>query len=358
MPYALYKNDPNWVPPLILEEKRSLNPKKNPFFQHGKCEAWLVEDHSETVGRILAFVDHKHNEYHQEKTGFIGFFECVDSQEVADCMFDQASEWLKEEGMLVMRGPVNLSVSNECGLLITGYDHPPYLKMGHTLPFFSELFKRYSFTKAHGLLAYIMTKKAVEHNKRILSRLERVNERVLNSNQITIRSLNMKRFTEEVENVFRLYNLVMKNNWGFVPASREEIRFMAKSIRPIIDPKMIFMVEKEGDIVGCSLSIPNLNQLLPKLKGKLYPFGIFRLLFSRKQIKGLRLMLIGILPEYRERGLEVLLILNTIEKGIERGYSAAELSWISEDNKNLIGIMDKLGAHCYKTYNIYEMPLA
>lgn len=356
LPGRIYKNDRNWVPPLKIEQRNLLSVKSNPFFEHGRRSAWLAYEESKLVGRILAFVDDNYVDFHKKAIGFFGYFECIDSQDIANELFDIASSWLLDQGMEVIRGPINLSVTNECGLLTQGFDKPPFIKMGHSLGYYPKLMRNYGFRLEHRLLAYYLTTKTATSN-RLWDRLDRINQRTLKNNTIHIRTINMRKFKEEVSQIFRIYNEFMKDNWGFVPSTEAEMNYMANNLKLIVDPKMVLMAEYKGEIVGCSLAVPNLNQLLPELKGKLFPFGFIKLMLGRKKITDLRLMLIGIVPQFRERGIDVMLYSETIRRSIDRGFKAAELSWISENNVNLRGILEKLGARVYKTYNVFDKPL-
>jgi hypothetical protein len=357
LPWHIYQEDPHWVPPLLVEQKKMLNPKVNPFFQAGKASSWITREQGRVTGRILAFIDPHHNQFHQDKVGFVGFFECIDDQDTANRLFQQAAAWLKQAGAEVVRGPVNLSMSNESGVLTSGFDHAPFVQMNHTPPYYQKLFENGGFRASHLLRAYIITVDEILNNKPLLPRLRRIADRVAQQNQFTIRPINMKRYREEVLNITRLYNEFMKGNWGFVPASEEEMFFMGESLKLVIDPEMVFFIEREGKPVGCSLSVPNINQLLPHLNGKLFPFGFLKFLYHRRRIKRMRLMLLGVEQGFRNKGLDILLYHHTIKQGMKQGYTAAELSWISDDNATLISIMDKLGASLYKTYQVYDKPL-
>jgi GNAT superfamily N-acetyltransferase len=356
LPFKFYSHDPFWVPPLKMEERNLLNSRRNPFFNHASIRAWLAFDRSEVVGRILAFVDDNYNDFHKSKMGFFGYFESIDSQNASNALIDHASDWLIDQGMASIRGPINLSVTNECGFLVNGFSSLPFIKMGHSLPYYPNLVENYGFELEHRLLAYLITNETVNSSE-LWRRLEKINERALKNNEVQIRSINMDRYKEEVGHVFRIYNEFMKDNWGFVPATKAEMYFMADILKFIIDPKMVLMAEYRGEIVGCSLGVPNINQLLPELKGKLFPFGFIKLFLKRKKISNFRLMLIGVLPEFRERGFDVLLYYETIRRSLDRGYESAELSWISEENKNLRSILEKLGARLYKMYHVYEKNL-
>ncbi|MCB0593435.1 MAG: N-acetyltransferase [Lewinellaceae bacterium] len=353
-PWRIYQGDPHWAPPLLMEQKKLLSTRRNPFFLNGKAQGWISRQKGEMTGRIIAFTDPHHNEFHGDKTGFIGFFECLNDQETADALFEQAAAWLRSQGMAVARGPVNLSTANECGLLASGFEYPPFIQMNHTPPYYLQLFKNWGFRKVHRLLAYHVVTEELMRKKELLGRLETVSKRVLSQQRITLRPLNMRRYQEEVRHIARLYNAFMNNNWGFVPVTEQEMFFMGESLKLIVDPEMVFFIEINGAVAGCSLSVPNINQILPRLNGRLFPLGFLKFLYHRSRINTLRLMLIGVSPGFRNCGLDALLYYYTITEAARKGYIAAELSWISEDNANLISIMDKLGARLYKTYWVYD----
>ncbi len=357
-PWKIYANDANWVPPLLMEQRRLLNREKNPGFKHCLYNSWIIYKEKEIAGRILAFIDDSYNELYKEATGFLGFFESINDQDVANELFNVGINWLKNKGITKVYGPMNFSIANECGIQLTGFETPPMLQMNYTPPYFKSLFEIAGFTKAHDLYAYIMTENIVNEQPDLLPRLQKICEKISKRSDITLRSLNMKTYKSEMNHINSLYNSFMNNNWGFVPSSIEEMLFTAESMKLIVDPELVFFAEVKGKVVGCSLSIPDFNQVQIRLNGKLFPFGIFKMFYYKRKINQLRVMLLGINEEFRTKGLDILFYYYTIKKGLERGYKQAELSWISEDNKVLLSIMEKIGAQRYKVYRMYEKVLA
>jgi hypothetical protein len=353
LPWIIFEEDSCWVPPLLMEQRRLLNRKKNPYFQHCKYKAWIIYRASKTSGRILAYIDTSYNELYSESTGFFGFFECVNNQIIARDLFQTACEWLQQQGMNKVYGPINFSIGNECGVQINGFDYPPVVQMSYNPSYYQSLYERAGFTGAHDLYAYLVNDKLIKEG-RILPRLQKITEKTLRKEGLTIRTINMKNFHAEIQHINSLFNDFMNKNWGFVPSTMEEMLFIAKAMKPIVDPEMIFFAEMNGRVIGYSLSIPDINQALAHINGKLFPFGLFKLLYYKKKINRIRLMLLGVVEEYRTKGFDILFYYYTIVKGLERGYKEAELSWISEDNTVLISIVEKIGAKRYKTYRMYE----
>lgn len=354
LPGLIYAHDPYWVAPLLMDQQRQLNRKKNPFFKHCIYKAWLVYNGPEPVGRILAYVDSEHNALQQEQTGFIGFFESIDNQEVADYLFRVAIDWLLLQGMNKVYGPMNFSIGNECGVQLSGFNHPPVTQMNHTPSYYSALFEKAGFTKAHDLYAYLVTEEILSQQTDIMQRLKQISDKTLNKEGVLFRTLNMKKYETEVENIQSLFNDFMQGAWGFVPASREEMFYIGETLKYIVDPEVVFFAEIKGKVVGGSLSVPDINQALSHMKGKLFPFGIFKFLYYKKRINRIRVLLLGVRAEYRSKGLDILFYYFTIIQALKQGYTEAELSWISEENFNLISIVEKIGAKRYKTYRMYE----
>jgi hypothetical protein len=342
------------VPPLLLEQRRLLNREKNPQFRHCRYQAWILRDSSGVTGRILAYIDQNYNELQDVNTGFFGFFECINDQEAARLLFQTAAGWLRREGMEKICGPLNFSIGNECGILIDGFEHQPVVQMSHNPPYYASLFEASDFVKEHDLYAYRMTTDMVRSQASLLTRLGAVAEKALQRKGVKFRVINMKAYRQELRHIHDLYNDFMRDNWGFSPTSFEEMLFSGESLRMIADPEIIFFAEVDNVIVGCSVAVPDINQVLKRMRGRLFPFGIFKLLWYRKKISRLRLILLGVRTTYRNKGLDVLFYYYTITRVLERGYTWSELSWISEKNRNLVRIVEKIGADRYKTYRVYQ----
>lgn len=352
-PWQIYKNDPYWVPPLLADQKKNLDTKKNPFFRHAFYKAWIVTLNGEIAGRILAYVDNAYCKQYNENAGFLGFFESRNNQEVADQLFHISIGWLKEQGMKKVYGPMNFSIANECGVLTSGFNYSPVVQMNHTPAFYNELFVNAGFSKAHDLYAYLMTEEMVNSNDAVMAKLKRISENTVKKEKIRIRLLNMNDYDNELLRINDLFNDFMKDTWGFVPSTIDEVKFSGDTLKTFADPEMVFFAEVDNKVVGCSLAIPDINEVLKRMNGSLYPWGIFKFLWYKKKVRSIRLLLLGVTEAYRNIGLDIIFYYYTISRGIERGYNKCESSWISEDNTVLNSIMEKIGSKRYKTYRMY-----
>jgi GNAT superfamily N-acetyltransferase len=367
----IYKNDPNWVPNLISEDKKLLNPAVHPFHQHAEVELFVAyaerknertEGRKNAVGRIAAIVNHKHNEFYstgggpasggKDQTGFFGFFECINDREVSGRLFQSAADWLKSKGMKLMRGPMNFSTNETCGLLIEGFDSPPVVMMTYNPPYYLELMDSAGLVKAKDLYAWYLSS-----DIEIPDKMVRVAERVKSHHNIVVRPADMRRLDKEVDIIKEVYNKAWSDNWGFVPMTDAEFRFMAKDMGKVIDPSLLLIAEVNGQPAGFSLALPDLNQALRHVNGRLFPFGIFKFLWYARRINGARVVTMGIIPEYRKRGIDVIFYIESIRNAKAKGYKWGELSWILEDNVLMNRTIESLGARLYKKYRIYEKPL-
>jgi GNAT superfamily N-acetyltransferase len=351
-PLRHYSRDPFFVPPLIYERKKFFSPS-NPIFQFTEVVYFLARDEKgEVVGRVTAHINERHNRHSGEKAGFFGFFECIEDQGAASALMAAAEGVLRARGMKVIRGPFNFSTNEECGFLVQGFDRPPSLMMPYTKPDYPDLMTRLGYSKAKDLLAY-----EYEYQGSIPDHLVRFSQRIRERKRIVIRPINMQRFVEDVETIFRIYNAAWSRNWGFVPVTEEEFRSTAKDLRSIVDPSIVLIAEIEGRPVGFSVTLPDYNVLLKKMNGRLFPFGFLHLLFGRKSIRRVRTLLLGVEAEYRLSGIDALLIYDTFERGVSKGYWKGEMSWVLEDNALMRRPLERMGAQVVKIYRIYEKAL-
>lgn len=354
-PTKLYKDDPNYVAHLKMERKEFFDFEKNPFYKSAKVKLFLAKKEGKVCGRIATCINYQHNQFHEENVGFFGFFDCPDDYEIAQLLFKVAMIHLKKEGAEKMRGPMNFSTNHECGFLVEGFDSPPSVMMTYNQPYLPKLAEKFGLRKTMDLLALKVSKEGG-----ISPRIEKVVNRLAERSNFKIRSLNMKNFDQEVELIRNVYNGAWQHNWGFVPMTEEEFNHSAKDLKQVVDPDIVFVVEHEGKPVAFSLALPDINQALIYLKGKLFPFGIIKLLWHTKiknKIKSARLVTFGVIPEYQKRGLDSLLFLHTFKTGVAKGYDFAELSWILETNELMRNSAKEMGAVPYKKYRIVEMPL-
>ena len=355
LPYRIYRDDPNWVAPLLFDVRRLLDRAKHPFHQHADVEYFIAVRGDDVVGRIAAIVNHAHNEFYGDRLGFFGLFECVDDVEVARALFGAAEAWLRERGMDTVRGPMNLSTNEELsspGILIDGFDTPPSVMMTHSPPFYSRLLEAAGYEKSQDLLAYwVDGRNKPEH---LVKGLERLKGR----QNVTIRTLDKKRLKEEVQRIKDIYNSAWERNWGFVPLTEAELDHMAKSLAPVVDPRLCAFAEVDGEPVGFLLELPDFNRALKPLKGRLFPFGLFRFLWNKRKIHVSRVITLGVRPEYRQRGIDAMLIMHTLTVGVDAGYVEGECSWILESNWQMRRGLERVGGRVYKTYRVYDKPLA
>ncbi len=351
LPWTVYRGDPLWVPPLLMERRAFINPKKNPFFQHAEIALFLAEQDGRAMGRIAAVVNHNHNVFHQDRVGFFGLFECLNDFEVARALLDQASAWLRGRGMEVMRGPASFSTNEEVGLLVEGFHESPMILMPYNPPYYAEFMERYGLRKAKDMFALI------REAKDIPERLVRVAERVKQRKDVRIRKINMKDFPQELRRFKDVYNAAWEKNWGFIPMTEAEVDHMASELKQILDPDLIYFAEVNGRIVGFSVALPDINQALKRVNGRLLPLGLFKLLYYSRKIDQVRVLVLGVIPGYRHMGIDGLLYLESFREGIRKGYRRGEFSWLLEDNEAIMRPMEAIGAKRYKTYRVYDLTL-
>jgi GNAT superfamily N-acetyltransferase len=357
-PYAFYQDYPHWVPPLRQDVKKTLNTRKNAFFDHGAIQLFLAEDASgSVVGRIAGIVNGMHLQKYDDGVGFFGFFECVEDATVAEALFDAAATWLREQGLTGMRGPANPSLNDTAGLLVDGFNSDPSILMPYNPPYYEDLFVTHGFERAMTMWAYYVHKKYVQTDK--LRRGAQLVKR--RTPGLALRTLDMERFEEEAQTILDIYNDAWENNWGHVPMTDAEFDQLAHDLRQIVDPEMVFLLEHEGIPVAFSISLPNLNQALQHVSdGRLFPLGLPKLL-AYAQFGGIyevRMPLMGVRKEYQGRALDSLLVLATIENGPPNGYDACEMSWVLDTNRRLINAIESVGAAVDKEYAMFEKPLA
>ena len=360
--FKLYRGDPNWVPFLLSERRKFLDPKHNPFFDHAEVALWLARRDDEVVGTISSHIDHLHNQIHEQEIGMFGFFETVNDYTVAEALLSTARDWVRERGMTALRGPLSFSQNHECGLLIDGFDGPPVVMMTYNPPYYVDFFDRYGLAKAMDLYAYIGDLAQFEEDpEKLPVKLVRVSDKVKKRLGLITRSANMKNYEEEIERAEQVYNLAWEKNWGFVPMTDAEIEKTAADLKQIIDPELAVVAEIDGEPVGVSVAIPDVNEVLKHLDGRLFPFGWIKALWYARKITQSRLMIMGVVEAYRGRGIEAILIVETLKAAVLNGYKSIELSWILENNDMMNRIVlntgAPYGAHIYRTYRLYEMPL-
>jgi hypothetical protein len=350
--WKIYEGNQYWVPPLLMDRRKLMDKEKNPFYHHSDAEFYLARRDGEIVGRIAAIVNHNHNKEHNENIGFFGFFECVNDQSVANALFDTARDYLKSKGVTAMRGPANPSVNDEYGLLIEGFDIRPTVLMTYNPPYYASLIEGYGFAKAKDLYAYFLSQETVYSE-----RFNRANALVKARNSLTVRPMSMKNFKADVEIVKHLYNAAWAKNWGAVPMTDAEIDALAADLKPIVIPDLVLFAESKGKPIGFGLSLPDINTALwYNRKGRLLP-GLFQLFFRKKEINLVRVIVLGVLPEYLNTGAAGVLFYETAVRAKALGYAYGEASWVLEDNVRMIKSAEAMNGKVTRRYRIYEKPI-
>ena len=351
-PWEIYKGNPYWVPPLIKDQLQKLSPTY-PFRSHSEMILFLAYQEETIVGRIAGIIDHHYVEFHQEKIGFFGFFESIPEAEVAENLFARVRSWLKGHGMEKMAGPMNPSTNDECGLLIEGFEVSPCLMMPYNPEYYPDLTEGAGLKKVMDLYAYSL-EEATFH----LDRLNRITEKLgKREPQLRIRPINLKNFESELTIIKELYNQAWSKNWGFVPLTEAEIDDLAKNLKPLVVPDLVLFAYWGEEPVGFSVALPNYNEVLKHLNGKIGLLGGLKFLYYSKKIHKIRVMLLGVKHAFRMKGIEGFLYLETFKRGIQKGYYRAECSWILESNPLMQHGLEAMGGKRYKTYRIYETPL-
>jgi GNAT superfamily N-acetyltransferase len=354
LPWAIYAGDRNWVPPILSEERQLLGWGRHPFFDNAEMVTLLAERRGKVAGRVAVFVNDVHNRKYGEKRGFFGFFECVDDVAVARALFEAGRAWLAARGMTSWRGPVNPSLNYTCGLLIEGFDSPPTFLMTYNPPYYAALIEACGFAKSQDLYAY-------EMDVALLAKLvDRYKPAVLASfegEDISLRQLNPARFDEEVRTYLEIYNLALDGTWGFTPLQEGEVKRIAADLRHVIAPEFMAFAVSGGKTIGAVLALLDFNQIIRKLDGRLFPFGIFRLMLGRRRIDVARAMAVTMTPAFQQSGLGIVLLDRLVDTARPWGLKLWEFSWVLESNESSRGTLERLGTRRSKTYRIYDRTL-
>jgi GNAT superfamily N-acetyltransferase len=351
LPWKLYASDPNWIPPLRANQKALVGYSKHPFYDDAEAQTFIALRDGEPVGRIAAIINHAHNRRYEEQRGFFGFFETIDDQQVVMQLFDAAREWLQDRGIRSLRGPVNPSLNYECGLLVEGFDTPPYFMMTYNPEFYGRLIQAYGFQKSQDLFAFFGHMDMMGGlDPKIRTILYGVRDRF----NIFVRPIDRKNFRAEVATFLRIYNASLPGTWGFVPLSESEIDRMSDEMRHLISPELAMVAEVDGKPVGVVFCLLDYNPRIKAIDGKLFPFGFIRLLWNKRKIKNIRLISTNVVPEYQRWGVGLVLLAGLVPAGLEWGLEYCEFSWVLESNHLSRTSLEKGGAKRSKTYRIYD----
>jgi len=351
LPWLIYLDDPAWVPPLLMERRQHLS-SRNPFFEHAKCKFWLAYRGATPVGRISAQVDQLHLERYQDATGFFGLLEAENEAETFRALMNTAETWLRDQGMRRVLGPFNLSINQECGLLVEGFDIPPMMMMGHARPYYGARVEENGYRKEKDLLAYCIDVD-FELTKAMRTVIKRAGRRV------RIRSLRREHFSEELEILQDIFEDAWSENWGFVPFTKAEFKHLGQNLKHLVHTEYIQIAEVDGSPDAMIIGVPNVNESIQNLNGRLLPFGWLKLLWRLKvnRPQAARVPLMGVRKCHHNSFLGAALALMVVERvrrlGVKYGAKKLELSWILEDNAGMRKILESIGGVVYKRYRIY-----
>jgi len=352
VPYTIYRDDPLWVAPLSGELRKILSPE-NPFFDHAESQLFVASGAGRDVGRIAAIIDRRHNELRGERTASFGFFECENDPATSRALFAAVERWAGRRNMKLLRGPLNPSMNEECGLLIEGFDSPPVFMTTYNPRYYVDLLEAQGLRKAKDLWAYYL-EPTESHVARMASLADRVFRRMPD---LVVRRLRKRDFQGEVAAMKEIYNASWEDNWGFVPLTDAEFTFKALRLAPLIVEDLALLAERSGTPIGVMLSLPDYNQALKPLQGRLGPLGWLRFRLGVRKIRTGRTVLLGVKKEYRARGVEAAMLVRSFRWALERGFTGLEQSWVFEDNRPVQRDLELLGARIYKKYRLYEKPV-
>lgn len=362
--WEVYKDDPLWVPPLLSERFELMDPARHPFYEHATVKSFLARRGDKIVGRISALINHRHNEFWNEKIGFFGLYEVLEDAEASQALLAAAEDFVRSQGMTTLRGPANFSTNEEVGLLVDGWNGPPVVMMTYNPRYYVDYIEAAGYTKAMDLYAYIFDLTTMrEDGTGINPKLLRVAERVRDRLNIVIRPINMRAFEEEKQKVKKVYNAAWAKNWGFVPLTEHELEHLGKALKILIDPKTVFFAERNGEPIAFMLPFIDLCQ--PLLKAYPRPgepewWTMVKMAYwwkIRRNITTIRGAVGGVIEEYRGQGVDALLFLETLKAGIRQGYKQCEISWVLESNIPMRQTAANINGEIYRTYRMYDKAL-
>ena len=354
MPWKLYRSDPHWVPPIIADQKVFLDPRRGVFFDHGEASLYLAYRDGKSVGRITAHVNHLHENRFKGDTGFFGFFECEDNQETADALLSRAVQYCKERGKTFCEGPMNFGLYDELGILVQGFDSDPYLLSLHNPPYYQKLLEAGGFGKAIDWYAF---RGLLKDYPTLPDRLIRIRDRAIQRAGLTIRAADINHMEKDTKTIRHIFEVAWEKNWGHVPLSDREFERSSEEIIRVLVPGLTLLAEKNGKPAGFILTTYDANVAVKKINGRLFPFGFIRLLRNLKKTDKVRLIFLGVLEEFRGRGIEMAMMMLVAQKAYEMGFREMEMSLIVENNKPMIGSLKYFPAEIEKVWRIFHKKL-
>jgi GNAT superfamily N-acetyltransferase len=356
LPWRLYRNEPNWVPPLLMDLRKRLDRKRNPFFAHAEAEYFLAWRDGRAVGRISAQVDRNFNEFQSNDWGLFGFFECEEDPEAAGALLDAAADWLRERGRDRMVGPMDFTTNDECGVLIEGHERTPIILTPWSHRYYPRLLEEAGMTKAMDTLMWAL----YVHGQRekVHPAIWEMADKLESEHGIVCRHMRKRDLQAEVERFLEVYNAAWERNWGFVPLTEDEVRHYAKDLKPVLDENWAMIAEKhDGEVVGAALTLPDYNQVLAHLDGRLLPFGWAKALYWRRKIDRVRVFALGVKPDYRHTGVAARLYQMHFDSADHTPQKGGEMGWILESNEAMNRAMEGMGGTVNRRYRIYEREL-
>jgi GNAT superfamily N-acetyltransferase len=358
LPFRLHRDSEQWVPPLIFERMQFLDRKKNPWFEHGEAEYFLAERDGEPVGRITAHVDSRWDSYRGGNDAMFGFFEVAEDPEAVRALFDAATEWATGKGRERILGPMDFSTHDEVGILIEGFEREPMILQPWHPPYYQRLIEAEGFVKAKDLLMWELRMGELKEGEKFDPSIHEAAEKALHDEGITIRNMRRREMADEVRRFMEVYNEAWGDNWGFIPITDAQIEFEAKNLNQVLDEKWTFIAEKDGEVVGAALTLPDINQVLAKMGGRLLPFGWAKFLLGRRKIDRLRVFALGVKHDYRHTGVAAGLYLEHIKLAAQPDQIHwGEMGWILETNEPMNRAMEGMGGKIVKKYRLYERSL-
>jgi GNAT superfamily N-acetyltransferase len=357
LPWRLYRNEPNWVAPLLMDLKSRLNQQKNPFFKHAEAQYFLAWRDGRAVGRICAHVDRNFNEFQDNVWGLFGWFECEEDPEAARALLGAAEAWLRERGRDRMVGPMDFTTNDEIGLLVQGHEYPPIILCPWHHPYYQRLFEQDAgMAKAMDLYMWSLY---VDKREKVHPAIWEAADKLESEHGIVCRSFRKKNMHAEVTRFLEVYNAAWENNWASVPLNEEEVRHMAKDLKPVLDENWAMVAEKKdtGEVVGAALTLPDFNQVLAKLNGRLLPLGWITALREKRKIDAVRVFALGVKPEYQHTGVAARFYQMHFDAAERTPQKGGEMGWILEVNKPMNRAMEGMGGEIKRRYRVYERVL-
>jgi GNAT superfamily N-acetyltransferase len=356
LPFELYREEPRWVAPLLLDVRKRLDKRRNPFFSHAEAQYLLAWRDGRPVGRISAHIDHRFNEFQHNSWGLFGFFECEDNQETAGALLDAAAAWLRERGRDRMVGPMDFTTNDECGVLVEGFDRPPMILSSWHHPYYRRLFEDAGLVKAMDLLMWSLH---ITGRERVHPMIWDTAAKAESEHGIVVRPMRKRDLDAEVDRFLEVYNAAWERNWAAVPLTEEEVRHYAKDLKPVLDENWAFVAEKRdsGEVVGAALTLPDYNQVLRHLNGRLLPFGWIKALYWRRKIDAVRVFALGVKPAYQHTGVAARFYQLHFDAAERTPQKGGEMGWILETNRPMNRAMQGMGGEIVRRYRVYERTL-